>query len=61
MPPSTPPALLDRNGLAVRADAHLVGVFLAGDRGGLEAVADLHALDGVDAHHRLRRSPSSLP
>ena len=53
MPPSTPPAWLDRKrGRAVVAGAHLVGVFLAGQRGGGEAVADLDALDRVDAHQR---------
>ena len=38
--------------LAVIAHAHLVGILLAGQGGGGEAVADLHALDGVDAHQR---------
>ena len=38
--------------LAVIAHAHLVGVLLAGDRGGRKAVADLDALHGVDAHQR---------
>ncbi len=37
---------------AVVAGAHLVGVLLAGQLGGGEAVADLDALDGVDAHQR---------
>ena len=37
---------------AVIADAHLVGILLAGERGRGEAVADLDALDGVDPHQR---------
>ncbi|MNT47094.1 hypothetical protein D3C72_1837830 [compost metagenome] len=36
--------------LAVLADAHLVGIVLAGDFGSTKAVADLDALDGVDRH-----------
>jgi hypothetical protein len=38
--------------LAVIAHAHLVGILLAGDFRGVEAVADLHALDGVDRHQQ---------
>ena len=48
-----PPALFDRNMRpAVVADAHLVGVLLAGQRRGRQAGADLDALDGIDRHHR---------
>ncbi len=36
---------------AVGPDADLVGVDLAGEFGRGHAVADLDALDGVDAHH----------
>src|SRR5471032_2518598 len=32
---------------------HLVGIVLAAHGGGGKAVADLHALDGIDAHQRL--------
>ena len=39
---------------AVVAHAHLVGVLLAGQRRGRKARAELHALDGVDAHERRR-------
>ena len=38
--------------LAVVADAHFVGIVLAGERRRREPVADLDALDGVDAHQR---------
>ena len=37
---------------AVFPGAHPVGIFLAGQARRLEAVADFHALDRVDAHHR---------
>ena len=55
MPPRMPPAWLDRNtGLPIDfhllAHAHLVGIVFAGHGGGGKAVADLHALDRVDAH-----------
>ena len=39
---------------AVIAHAHLVGVLLAGQRGRRKAVADLDALDRIDAHQRGR-------
>ena len=62
MPPSTPPAWLERNTRpAVVADAHFVGVLLARKLGRGEAVADLDALDRVDAHQRARQFASSLP
>src|ERR1700710_2809881 len=38
------------NRLAVISHPHLVGVFQPGHGGGGKAIADLHALDGVDAH-----------
>ena len=47
-----PPAWLERNVDLAVAHAHLVGVLLAGERGGGEAGADLDALHRVDAHHR---------
>ncbi len=34
------------------AQSHLVGVFLAGEGGRAEALADLHTLGGVDRHER---------
>ncbi len=35
---------------AVGTDAHLVGIFYAGQRGRGEAITDLDAFDGVDRH-----------
>ena len=40
---------------AVLAFAHLVGILFAAQARGREAVADLHALDGVDAHQGARQ------
>src|SRR3546814_2111844 len=45
---------------AAAVDAHLVGGLVAGDVGRREAVADLHALDRVDAHHRSEEHTSEL-
>ena len=53
MPPRMPPAWLRRERApSPSCHAHLVGVLLAGQRGGGEAVADLHALHRVDPHQR---------
>jgi hypothetical protein len=51
MPPAIPPAWLARNS-GPSARAHRIGVLLAGQARGGEAIADLDALDRVDAHHR---------
>ena len=51
MPPSVPPAWFDRKPVRRQFVAVLRSTLL--DRG--EAVADLDALDGIDAHHRVRR------
>jgi hypothetical protein len=40
---------------AVVTTAHLVGILLAAELGGVKAGADLHALDGIDAHQRCRK------
>ena len=53
MPPRMPPAWLAEEGGRAVLHAHLVGIVLAAHGGGGEAVADLHALHGVDAHQRL--------
>ena len=50
MPPRMPPALFDRNPCGVISSR----VLAASLRDAREARADLHALDGIDAHHRLR-------
>src|SRR3546814_1697096 len=46
---------------AAAVDAHLVGGLVAGDVGRREAVADLHALDRVYAHHRTEETTTELP
>ena len=53
MPPRMPPAWLARKAGCAVLHAHLVGILLAAHRRGREAVADLDALHGVDAHQRL--------
>ena len=42
-------------GPAVVAHAHLVGILLAGERGGRKSRADLDALDGIDPHQCRRK------
>ena len=49
MPPSTPPALLLRKPSGVSSSPCVAALL----RHAGEAGADLHALDGVDAHHRV--------
>ena len=51
MPPRMPPAWLARKVGLPSCHPHLVGIVFAGHCGGREAVADFHALHGVDAHH----------
>ena len=50
MPPSTPPALFERKPAGVSSSRCCAALLLDGR----EAGADLHALDRVDAHHRVR-------
>ena len=53
MPPRMPPAWLEPNTTRPSvAHAHLVGILLAGQGRGGEALADLDALDRVDRHQR---------
>ena len=42
----------EKNRLAVVARTHLVAIFLAGQLRRGETLADLDALDGIDAHQR---------
>ena len=38
--------------ISVFTRTDLIGIFFAAEFGGAESGADLHALDGIDAHHR---------